>query len=104
MTVTASLTVAPLDDPDVDFDVEVAAAVEALDDFDVRYETHPMETTIEADDLETVFTAARAATEAVDASRTYTQLTVDHFRESDVAVEEKVDRVEAHLDRPARSE
>lgn len=104
MTVTAMLSVAPLDDPDCDFDAEIARAIEALEAFDVRYETHPMETTIEADSLEEVFAAARAATEAVDASRTVTNLKVDHFREDDLAVEEKVDRVEAHLDHPARSD
>lgn len=103
MTVTAMLTVAPLDDPDVDFDAEIAKAIDALEAFDVRYETHPMETTIEADDLSEVFAAAQAATEAVDARRTLTSLKIDHFREETLAVEEKVERVEAHLGRDARS-
>lgn len=104
MTVTAMLSVSPVDDPEVDFDAEIAKAIDALGEFDVRYETHPMETTIEADDLETVFAAAQAATEALDASRTLTSLKVDHFREETLAVEEKVDRVETHLGGPARSE
>lgn len=104
MTVTAMLTVAPLDDEEADFDAEIAAAVDALDDFDVRYETHPMETTIEADDLGEVFAAAQAATEAVDASRTLTSLKIDHFREENLAVDEKVERVETHLGRSARSD
>jgi uncharacterized protein YqgV (UPF0045/DUF77 family) len=104
MTVTAMLTVAPLDDEEADFDAEIAAAVDALDDFDVRYETHPMETTIEADDLGEVFAAAQAATEAVDASRTLTNLKIDHFREENLAVDEKVERVETHLGRSARSD
>lgn len=101
MTVTAMLTVAPIDDPAVDFDAEIARAIDALEDFDVRYETHPMETTIEAEDLGEVFAAAQAATEALESSRTLTSLTVDHFREETLAVEEKVDRVERHLDRDA---
>jgi uncharacterized protein YqgV (UPF0045/DUF77 family) len=104
MTVTAMLTVAPLDDATANFDAEIAKAVEALEDFDVRYETHPMETTIQADELSEVFDAARAATEAVDASRTLTTLKIDHFREETLDVDEKVDRVERHLRRPARSD
>ena len=104
MTVTAMLSVAPLDSPDVDFDAEIAKAVDALDAYDVRYETHPMETTIEADSLDEVFAAAQGATEAVDADRVSTKLKIDHFREEDLAVEEKVDRVEAHLGRTAASE
>ena len=104
MTVTAMLTVGPLDDADADFDTEIAAAIEALDEFDVEYETHPMETTIEAESLSEVFDAAQAATEAVDASRTLTSLKVDHFREESLSVGEKVDRVETHLGHAARSD
>ncbi|AFK21546.1 thiamine-binding protein (plasmid) [Haloferax mediterranei ATCC 33500] len=102
MTVTAMLSVAPLDDPDVDFEAEIAKAIDALEDFDVKYETHPMETTIEADDLSAVFAAAQAATEALDATRTLTNLKIDHFREQSLDVEEKVDMVETHLGREAR--
>ncbi|MCD2200115.1 MTH1187 family thiamine-binding protein [Halobacterium sp. KA-4] len=103
MTVTAMLSVAPLDSPDVDFDAQIAKAIDALDDYDVRYETHPMETTIEGESLDEVFAAAQGATEAVAASRVSTNLKIDHFREEDLAVEEKVDRVEAHLGRAAAS-
>jgi len=104
MTVTAMLSVAPLDSPDVDFDAEIAKAIDALEEYDVHYETHPMETTIEADSLDEVFAAAQGATEAVDAGRVSTKLKIDHFREEDLAVEEKVDRVETHLGRTAASE
>lgn len=101
MTVTAMLSVSPVDDHSVDFEAEIAKAIDALEAFDVRYRTHPMETTIEADDLEEVFAAAQAATEALDASRTLTSLKIDHFRERDLAVKEKVEMVETHLGRPA---
>jgi uncharacterized protein YqgV (UPF0045/DUF77 family) len=104
MTVTASLAVSPVDDPNVDFDAEVAAAVDALNECDVYYETNPMETTLEADSLDAVFAAAQTATEAVDARRVSTTLKIDHYREESLAVEEKVDRVEAHLDGEARSQ
>ncbi|MGM0397608.1 MAG: thiamine-binding protein [Halobacteriota archaeon] len=102
MTVTAMLSVSPVDDPAVDFEAEIARAIDALEDYDVRYETHPMETTIEAEDLGEVFAAAQAATEALEASRTLTSLKIDHFREQTLAVEEKVDMVETHLGREAR--
>lgn len=103
MTVTASLTVAPLDAPAVDFDAEIARAIDALDDCNVRYETHPMETTLEGETLDDVLDAAKTATEAVDAPRVSMNLHVDHFREETLTVDEKVDRVEAHLGREARS-
>ena len=103
MTVTAMLAVSPVDDPSVDFEAEIAKAIDALEGFDVRYETHPMETTIEAEDLGEVFAAAQAATEAMAASRTLTTLTIDHFRERELAVEDKVTMVEEHLGREARS-
>ncbi len=104
MTVTAMLSVAPLDDADADFDAEIANAIDALEAFDVEYETNPMETTIQAEELSEVFAAAQAATEAVDASRTITNLKIDHFREESLDVEEKVERVETHLGRTARSQ
>lgn len=104
MTVTAMLSVAPIDSPEVDFDAQIAKAIDALEDYEVRYETHPMETTIEAETLDEVFAAAQGATEAVAGSRVSTKLKIDHFREDDLAVEEKVDRVETHLGRPAASE
>lgn len=102
MTVTAMLSVSPVDDPSVDFEAEIARAIDALEEYDVRYETHPMETTIESEDLGEVFAAAQAATEALEASRTLTALKIDHFRDRSLAVEEKVTMVEEHLGRDAR--
>ncbi|MFB6125416.1 MAG: MTH1187 family thiamine-binding protein [Halanaeroarchaeum sp.] len=102
MTVTAMLTVSPVDDPAVDFEADIARAIDALEDFEVSYETHPMETTIEAESLEEVFAAAQAATEAMAASRTLTHLKIDHFRERTLAAEDKVTMVEEHLGREAR--
>jgi uncharacterized protein (TIGR00106 family) len=104
MTVTAALSVAPLDDPEADFDAEIARAIDALEEYDVRYETHPMETTVEGEELSEVFAAARAASEAVDARRVLTELRIDHFREETLTADEKVDRVETHLGREAGSD
>ena len=100
MTVVALLSVAPVIEESMSG--EVAKAVAALDDFDVRYETNPMGTVIEADDVGTLFAAARAAHEAVDGDRVSTVLKIDDKRTRDVDAAEKVAAVEAELGRPAR--
>jgi len=102
MTATAALTVVPLDADDAD--AAIAAAVDALDEFDVSYETHPMETTIEADDPETVFAAAYAAHAAASGDRVYTTLAVDDAREKTWTADDKVDIVREKLGRDPTSE
>lgn len=81
---------------------EVAKAVDALDDFDVGYETNPMGTVIEADEVGTVFAAAQAAHEAVDGDRVSTVLKIDDKRTDGSRAREKVGAVEDYLGRPAR--
>jgi len=53
---------------------DVADAVAALDGFDVSYETNPMGTVIEADDVDTLLDAVGAAHKAVDGDRVSTFL------------------------------
>jgi len=100
MTVVALLSVAPVIEGSMS--EEVAKAVDALEAFDVRYETNPMGTVIEADDVETLFAAAQAAHEAVDGDRVSTVLKIDDKRTEGGRAREKVDAVEEHLGRPAR--
>lgn len=100
MTVLAALSVAPVGEPNMD--AEVAAAVEALEDFDVQYETHPMETTIEAEDIDTLFAAVKAAHEAVEADRVSTFLKIDDQRTRDRKAEDKVAAVREELGRDPR--
>ena len=102
MTVIALLSVAPVTEKEMAEDV--AAAVEALDGFDVSYETNPMGTVIEADDIETLLDAAAAAHKAVDADRVSTFLKIDDKRDSDESADEKVEAVERELGREARGE
>jgi uncharacterized protein (TIGR00106 family) len=102
MTVVALLSVAPVIEGSMS--AEVAKAVDALEAFDVDYETNPMGTVIEADDVGTLFAAAEAAHRAVDADRVSTVLKIDDKRTSEERAREKVDAVEDHLGRPARSE
>ena len=84
----------------------VADAVDALEAFDVEYETTPMGTIIEADDSEELFAAAHAAHEAVGerADRVETFLKIDDKRTVEQRASEKVDAVEAELGRDARSD
>ncbi|WP_049985052.1 MTH1187 family thiamine-binding protein [Halobellus rufus] len=102
MTVVALLSVAPVIEGSMA--EEVAKAVEALDDFDVEYETNPMGTVIEADDVGTIFAAAEAAHRAVDGDRVSTVLKIDDKRTSGDSAREKVRSVESVLGRPARSD
>lgn len=82
---------------------EVAKAVEALEDFEVRYETNPMGTVVEAEDIDTLLAAAAAAHKAVDGDRVSTFLKIDDKRTRDESAREKVEAVERELGREPRS-
>lgn len=102
MTVIALLSVAPVIEDSMA--EEVAAAVDALDAHDVRYETNPMGTVIEADDIDTLLAAVGDAHKAVDADRVSTVLKIDDKRVSDESAAEKVEAVQEVLGREARSD
>ena len=102
MTVVALLSVAPVQKGSMAG--EVAKAVDALDDFDVSYETNPMGTVIETESAGELFAAAQAAHEAVDGDRVSTVLKIDDKRESDESASEKVGAVERELGREASSD
>ena len=100
MSVVALLSVAPVIEDSMAS--EVAAAVDALEEFDVSYETNPMGTVIEADDIDTLLAAVGAAHKAVDAERVSTFLKIDDKRTRDQRADEKVDAVERELGRDAK--
>ncbi|WP_440007664.1 MTH1187 family thiamine-binding protein [Halomicrococcus sp. SG-WS-1] len=102
MTVIALLSVAPVVEDSMA--EEVAEAVAALDEFDVSYETNPMGTVVEADDVDTLLDAVAAAHKAVDADRVSTFLKIDDKRTTDERAREKVDAVERELGREAKRE
>ncbi|CQH60288.1 UPF0045 family protein [Halobacterium hubeiense] len=102
MTVIALLSVAPVTEQSMASDV--ADAVAALDDFDVTYETNPMGTVVEAEDIDTLLDAVGAAHKAVEGDRVSTFLKIDDKRATDQTAREKVDAVERELGREARSE
>jgi len=100
MTVVAMLSVAPVIEESMAS--EVAKAVDALDEFDVTYETNPMGTVIETDDIGELFDAAEAAHEAVDGDRVSTVLKIDDKRTAETSAADKVDAVESELGREAK--
>ena len=102
MTVVALLSVAPVIEDSMAG--EVAKAVEALDEFDVSYETNPMGTVVEAEDIDTLLAAAGAAHKAVEGDRVSTFLKIDDKRGREFDAAEKVGAVEEHLGRKARGD
>ncbi len=101
MTVIAFLSVAPVIEGSMA--KEVTKAVAALEEFDVAYETTPMGTTIEAEDVGELLDAVEAAHRAVDADRVSTFLKIDDKRTSEESAARKVAAVEAELGREPRS-
>lgn len=81
---------------------EIAKAVEALKTFDVTYETNPMGTILEADDIHELFAALEAAHGAVDEDRVITMLKIDDKRTVQQRANEKVTAVKEQLGREAR--
>jgi len=102
MTATGFLTVSPTVDGSMA--PEIAKAVDALEAFDVRYETTAMGTILEAEEASELFAAAQAAHEAVDSERVGTFLKIDDKRTVDQPGDQKVQKVEAALGRDARSQ
>ncbi|UPM42519.1 MTH1187 family thiamine-binding protein [Halocatena salina] len=102
MSVIALLSVAPVQEGSMS--EEIANAVEVLEGFDVSYETNPMGTVIEAEDVSELFEAVEAAHTAVDGDRVSTVLKIDDKRTVDQSASEKVESVERHLGREASSE
>lgn len=75
----------------------IAAAVEALEEFDVAYETTATDTVIEADSAAEVFDAVRAAHEAVDGKRVITSVEIDDDRDREQDITDRVAAVEREL-------
>lgn len=102
MTVFAMLRITPITDDDITEDV--AAAIDALEEYDVAYETNPMSTVVEADDVNELLDAVGAAHEAVPGDQVSTLVQIDDVRNEDIEACEKIGKVEAELGREATSE
>jgi uncharacterized protein (TIGR00106 family) len=101
MTVIGELNIVPVREGSMSG--EIAKAIDALEAFDVAYETTPMGTILEAEDVHELFAAAEAAHEAVDDDRVITTLKIDDKRTVDQRARDKVTAVEDRLGRAARS-
>ena len=102
MTIVAFLSVSPVRKGSLSS--AVANAVDALENYDVEYETNPMGTVIETDAMEELLAAVGAAHGAVDGDRVSTVLKIDDKRNADTSAMAKVDAVERELGRPAQSD
>jgi uncharacterized protein YqgV (UPF0045/DUF77 family) len=83
---------------------EIAKAVDALEGFDVSYDTTGMGTIVEAEDAGTLFEAAAAAHDATDSDRVVTSLKIDDKRTVEQTAKGKVESVEDCLGREACSD
>ena len=90
MTVVALLSVAPVIEDSMAS--EVAKAVAALEDFEVGYETNPMRTVIEAEDVDTLLAAVGAAHKAVDGDRVSTFLKLPQLPLEQSSVDRPISR------------
>jgi uncharacterized protein (TIGR00106 family) len=100
MTAIAELNIIPIRKGSMSG--EIAKAVEALEAFDITYETTPMGTILEADDVHELFAAAEAAHGTVDEDRVITTLKIDDKRTVHQRASEKVTAVEDQHGREAR--
>ena len=96
MTAIARLEITPVRERDMS--AEIAAALEALEAYDVEYELTPIGTIVEADEPEAIFEAASAAHDAVDEDRVITALEIDDQRHREQHTADRVESVERELD------
>lgn len=100
MTVIARFEVIPVHEGSMTADI--ARAIDVLDRFDVAYETTPMGTILEANTLDEIFAAARAAHDSIGGERVVTSLEIDDHRGRRQHGGERVASVENELGRSAR--
>ncbi|WP_433634798.1 MTH1187 family thiamine-binding protein [Halomicrococcus sp. NG-SE-24] len=102
MTVIARFEVIPVHEGSLSQDI--AQAIEALDDFDISYEMTATDTVIEANDVNEVFDAVKAAHDAVEGDRIISSLEVDEQGERNQHVEDRVESVASVLGRDPKRE
>ncbi len=91
--IVAELSIVPLGTGSTSISTYVKAAIDALKRANVRAKPRAMATEIEAEDLETLFSAVKLAHEAViekGAKRVVTTLRIDHRLDKEATIEEKL--------------
>lgn len=101
MVVFGMLRITPITEEDITADL--AAALDALEEHDVDYETNPMSTVIEAETMHDLLAAVEAAHEAVPGDHINTLLQIDDMRTKSLDAASKVAAVEEELGRDAKS-
>ena len=100
MTVFGMLRVTPItDEENTD---AIVAALEALEEYDVTYETNPMATVIEAADVDELLAAVGAAHKTVSGDEVDTLLQINDLRTKEMEADDKVRAVEDELGREAK--
>ena len=102
MTAIARLEVIPAHGGSMS--TEIARAIEALEEFDVSYETTATDTVVEADTVEEIFAAVQAAHTAVAGDRVITSVEVDEQRDREQHLADRVAAVETALGHSPRRE
>lgn len=100
MTAIARLEVIPIHEGSMSNDI--ARAIEAIEEFDISYETTATDTIIEADSIDELFAAVQAAHTAVDGDRVITSLEIDEHRTREQDIDDRVAAVETALGHPPR--
>ena len=99
--VIAYFTIAPVGTKSTSIGSYVAAAITAVNKVkDLSYEITPMGTIIEADNLEPILTAVKAAHEALTAKgilRIESTLIIDDRKDKPRTMKDKVDSVKKHM-------
>ncbi|MDF1557737.1 MAG: MTH1187 family thiamine-binding protein [ANME-2 cluster archaeon] len=98
--VTAQLQLVVLGGSDDSLSRYISTAVKALDERNVQYQVCPMGTAIQAQSIDEIFDACKAAHEAVldmGVNRVLTNITIDHRLQGCKGLDEKVRSVKLKL-------
>jgi len=98
--ITAELTIIPIGTGDTSLSEYIAAAIKAIEKKNIKYEISGMGTQIEAQTIEEILDAIKAAHEAVlglDCSRVYTTIKIDDRKDAEKSLEEKIASVKSKL-------
>ncbi|GAB4309040.1 MAG: MTH1187 family thiamine-binding protein [Methanobacteriaceae archaeon] len=100
--ISAEITIIPIGTANTSLSDYVAAAVAALDKEGVKYTVSGMGTLIESNDADELFSAVKAAHEAVflkGAERVATSIKIDDRRDVEKSLNEKVSSVREKMER-----
>lgn len=98
--ITAELTIIPIGTGSTSLSDYIVAAIKAIEKKNIRCEISGMGTQIEAEDLDDILDAVKAAHEAVlraDCDRVYTTVKIDDRRDVEKTLKDKIASVKSKL-------